>query len=70
VFEQLQAVLLDELGQAGRINLGRVSLTPQPAGGQRGELTGANSVDRGKARATPASLAYLSGSRFLFTRRT
>jgi len=70
VFEQLQAVQLDELGQAGRINVGRTSVTPQPAGGQRGELTGANSVDRGKTRATPTSLPYLSGSRFPFTRRT
>jgi transposase len=26
VFEQLQALLLDELGEAGRINLGRVSV--------------------------------------------
>ena len=50
VFEQLQALLLDELGEAGRVNLERVSVDsfslPAVKGG---ELTGANPVDRGKA---------------------
>jgi transposase len=50
MFEQLQALLLDELGQAGRIDLERGQRRQlQPAGGQRGDLTGANPTDRGKA---------------------
>jgi len=48
VFEQLQAVLLDELGEAGRIDRGRVSVDSFSLRAVKGDLTGANPVDRGK----------------------
>jgi transposase len=49
VFEQLQALLLDELGEAGRIDLGRVSVDSFSLRAVKGgDLTGANPVDRGK----------------------
>jgi transposase len=49
VFEQLQAVVLDELGAAGRIDLERVSVDSFSLRAvKRGDLTGANPVDRGK----------------------
>jgi transposase len=49
VFEQLQAVLLDELGEAGRIDLERVSVDSFSLRAVKGgDLTGANPVDRGK----------------------
>ena len=49
VFEQLQAVLLDELGEAGCIDVERVSVDSFILRAIKGELTGANPVDRGKA---------------------
>jgi transposase len=50
VFEQLQALLLDELGMAGRIDLERVSVDSFSLRAVKGgDLTGANPVDRGKA---------------------
>jgi hypothetical protein len=48
VFDQLQALLLDELGAAGRIDLERVSVDSFSLRRSRGDLTGANPVDRGK----------------------
>jgi transposase len=57
VFEQLQAVLLDELGAAGRIDLGRVSVDSFSLRVVKGDLTGANPVDRGKA----SSKLHLAG---------
>jgi transposase len=48
-FDQLQAVLLDELGVAGRIDLDRVSVDSFSLRAVKGDLTGANPVDRGKA---------------------
>jgi transposase len=62
VFEQLQALLLDELGEAGRVDLGRVSVDSFSLRAVKGgDLTGANPVDRGKQgsklhlAATPAA---------------
>jgi transposase len=49
VFDQLQALLLDELGAAGRIDLERVSVDSFSLRAVKGDLTGANPVDRGKA---------------------
>jgi transposase len=50
VFEQLQALLLDELGQVGRVDLQRVSVDGFSLRAVKGgELTGANPTDRGKA---------------------
>jgi transposase len=49
IFEQLQALLLDELGEAGRVDLERVGVDSSACGRSKGELTGANPVDRGKA---------------------
>jgi transposase len=49
VFEQLQALLLDELGEAGRVDLERVSVDSFSLRASKGDLTGANPVDRGKA---------------------
>jgi transposase len=48
VFEQLQAVLLDELGEAGRLDLERVLVDSASVRAVKGALTGANPVDRGK----------------------
>jgi transposase len=49
VFEQLQAVLLDELGEAGRVDLERVSVDSCSLRAvKRGDLTGPDPVDRGK----------------------
>jgi transposase len=60
VFEQLQALLLDELGAAGRIDLERVSVDSFSLRAVRGgELTGANPVDRGKR----GSKLHLAGER-------
>jgi transposase len=49
VFEQLQALLLDELGAAGRVDLERVSVDSFSLRAVKGGLTGANPTDRGKA---------------------
>ena len=50
VFEQLQGVLLDELGAAGRIDLARVSVDSFSLRAVKGgDLTGADPTDRGKA---------------------
>ena len=50
VFDRLQAVLLDELGAAGRIDLDRVCVDSFSLRAVKGgDLTGANPVDRGKA---------------------
>jgi hypothetical protein len=49
VFDQLQALLMDELGEAGGIDLGRVSIDSFSLRAVNGGLTGANPVDRGKA---------------------
>jgi transposase len=49
VFEQLQALLLDELGEAGRVDLERVSVDSFSLRAVKGGVTGANPVDRGKA---------------------
>jgi predicted amidophosphoribosyltransferase/transposase len=43
-----QAVLLDELGVAGRIDLRRVSVDSFSLRAVKGDLTGANPIDRGK----------------------
>jgi transposase len=60
VFDQLQVVLLDELGAAGRIDLDRVSVDSFSLRAvKRGDLTGANPVDRGKA----GSKLHLAGER-------
>jgi transposase len=60
VFDQLQLVLLDELGTAGRIDLERVSVDSFSLRAvKRGQLTGANPTDRGKAR----SKLHLAGER-------
>jgi transposase len=60
VFDQLQVLLLDELGAAGRIDLGRVSVDSFSLRAvKRGDLTGANPVDRGKA----GSKLHLAGER-------
>jgi transposase len=60
VFEQLQAVLLDELGggRTGRPGAGERRQL-QPAGRQGGHLTGANPTDRGK----PGSKLHVAGDR-------
>jgi transposase len=60
VFDQLQAVLLDELGAAGRIDLDRVSVDSFSLRAVKGgDLTGANPTDRGKA----GSKLHLAGER-------
>ncbi len=56
VFEQLQAVLLDELGAAGRIDLERVSIDSFSLRAVRGDQVGANPVDRAK----PGSKLHLA----------
>jgi transposase len=49
VFDQLSLVLLDQLGEDGRIDLGRVSVdTVSVRAEKKGGHTGANPVDRGK----------------------
>jgi transposase len=49
VFEQLQAVLLDELSEAGRVDVERVSVDSFSLRAVNGgDLTGATLVDRGK----------------------
>jgi transposase len=53
VFEQLQAVLLDELGEAGRLDLSGSWSTPPASARSKGALTGANPVDRGKQGTKP-----------------
>jgi transposase len=60
VFEQLQAVLLDELGAAGQIDLERVSVDSFSLRAVKGgDLTGANPTDRGK----PGSKLHVAGDR-------
>jgi transposase len=60
VFDQLQVVLLDELGEAGRIALERVSVDSFSLRAVKGgDLTGANPVDRGKQ----GSKLHLAGER-------
>jgi transposase len=59
VFDQLQALLLDELGAAGRIDLERVSVDSFSLRAVKGDLTGANPVDRGKA----GSKLHVAGDR-------
>jgi transposase len=50
VFDQLQALLLDELGMAGRVDPERVSVDSFSLRAVKGgDLTGANPTDRGKA---------------------
>jgi len=48
VFERLQELLLDELGEAGRLDWSRVSVDSFSLRAVRGDLTGANPVDRAK----------------------
>jgi transposase len=48
VFERLQELLLDELGQAGRLDWSRVTVDSFSLRAVRGDLTGANPVDRAK----------------------
>jgi hypothetical protein len=50
VFETLQAALLDELEEAGRIDLDRFSVDSASLRAVKGALTGANPVDQGKHR--------------------
>jgi Transposase DDE domain len=60
VFDQLQLVLLDELGAAGRVDLERVSVDSFSLRAVKGgDLTGANPTDRGKA----GSKLHLAGER-------
>jgi hypothetical protein len=60
VFEQLQVLLLDELGAAGRVDLERVSVDSFSLRAVKGgDLTGANPVDRGKA----GSKLHVAGDR-------
>jgi transposase len=59
VFEQLQAVLLDELGAAAGSTWSGSVWTPSACGRSKGDLTGANPVDRGKA----GSKLHLAGER-------
>ena len=60
VFEQLQAVLLEELGEAGRIDLERVSVDSFSLRAvKRGDLTGANPSRSGKQ----GSKLHLAGER-------
>jgi hypothetical protein len=54
VFDHLQALLLDELGAAGRVDLERVSVDSFSLRAVRGDLTGANPVDR--ARPAPSCM--------------
>jgi transposase len=63
VFDQLQAVLLDELGAAGRIGLDRVSVDSFSLRRSKGDLTGANPVDRGKQGASCTRPASAAGCR-------
>jgi transposase len=48
VFERLQELLLDELGQAGRLDWPRVSVDSVSLRAVRGDHVGANPVDRAK----------------------
>jgi transposase len=48
VFERLQELLLDELGQAGGLARSRISVDSFSLRAVRGDLTGANPVDRAK----------------------
>jgi hypothetical protein len=48
VFERLQELLLDELGQAGALDWSRVSLDSFSQRATRGDQVGANPVDRAK----------------------
>jgi transposase len=61
VFDQLQLVLLDELGENGRIDLWGSVLTASACGRSRGDLTGANPTDRGKAGSKLHVAGDLSG---------
>jgi transposase len=48
VFERLQEALLDELGEAGGLDWSRVSMDSFSLRAVRGDLTGANPIDRAK----------------------
>jgi transposase len=48
VFERLQELLLDELGQAGQLDWSRISVDSVSLRAVRGDLCGANPVDRAK----------------------
>jgi transposase len=48
VFERLQELLLDELGAAGQLDWPRVTVDSSSLRAVRGDLTGANPVDRAK----------------------
>jgi transposase len=48
VFERLQEVLLDELGEADQLDWSRVTVDSFSLRAVRGDLTGANPVDRAK----------------------
>jgi transposase len=48
VFDRLQELLLDELGAAGLVDWSRVSVDSASVRAVRGDLTGANPVDRAK----------------------
>jgi transposase len=56
VFERLQEVLLDELGEAGRLDWSRVSVDSFSLRAARGDHVGANPVDRAK----PGSKLHLA----------
>jgi transposase len=48
VFERLQELLLDELGEAGQLDWSRISVDSVSLRAVRGDLCGANPVDRAK----------------------
>ena len=56
VFERLQELLLDELGEAGRLDWSRGVWTRSPCALFGGDQTGANPVDRAK----PGSKLHLA----------
>ena len=56
VFERLQELLLDELGQAGGLDWSRISVDLGQLARGQGDLCGANSVDRAK----PGSKLHLA----------
>jgi transposase len=56
VFERLQELLLDELGQADRLDWSRSAWTASACGRSGGDLVGANPVDRAK----PGSKLHLA----------
>jgi transposase len=60
VFERLQELLLDELGQAGQLDWSRISVDSVSLRAVRGDLCGANPVDRAK-RGSKLHLAVEGG---------